>query len=72
MDQVPLSMGSSLQEYWSGVPCPPPGFFPDPGMETASSALAGGFFTIKSPGKPDHGLVVQSISYILLIYSPGG
>ena len=27
---------------------------------------------MESPGKPDHGLVVQSISYVLLIYSPGG
>ena len=26
--QAPLSMGSSSQEYWSGLPCPPPGIFP--------------------------------------------
>ena len=25
---APLSMGSSSQEYWSGLPCPPPGIFP--------------------------------------------
>ena len=46
--QVPLSMGFSGQEYWSGLPCPSPGDLPDPGMEPTSlgsPALAGGFFT---------------------------
>ena len=45
--QAPLSMGFSRQEYWSGLPCPPPGD-PDPGIDPASlmsPALAGGFFT---------------------------
>ena len=40
-----LSMGFSRQEYWSGWPCPPPGDLPDPGIEFASPALAGRFFT---------------------------
>ena len=43
--QSPLSMGFSRQEYWSGLPFPPPGDFPDAGIEPASPALAGGFFT---------------------------
>ena len=46
--QAPPSMGFSRQEYWSGVPCPPPGDLPHPGMEPVSlmsPALAGGFFT---------------------------
>ena len=30
------SMGFSGQEYWSGLPCPPPGDCPDPGMEPMS------------------------------------
>ena len=50
--QVPLSVGFSSQEYWSGVPFPPPGDLPNPGIEPTSSALAGGFFTTKPPGKP--------------------
>ena len=25
--QAPLTMGFSRQEYWSGLPCPPPGIF---------------------------------------------
>ena len=31
--QAPLSMGFSRQEYWSGLPCPPPGDLPHPGTE---------------------------------------
>ena len=31
--QALLSMGPSRVEYWSGLPCPPPGDLPDPGME---------------------------------------
>ena len=30
--QPPLSMGFSRQEYWSGLPCPPPGDLPDLGI----------------------------------------
>ena len=46
--QASLSMGFSRQEYWSGLPGPPPGDLPDPGIEPSflmSPALAGGFFT---------------------------
>ena len=46
--QAPLSLRFSKQEYWSGLPLPPPRDFPDPGikpMSPASPALAGGFFT---------------------------
>ena len=46
--QAPLSLGFSKQEYWSGLPFPPPGDLPDPGIELlslSSPALAGGFFT---------------------------
>ena len=35
--QAPLSVGFSRQEYWSGLPCPPPGDLPDPGTEPMSS-----------------------------------
>ena len=34
--QPPLSMESSRQIYWSGLPCPPPGDLPDPGIEPMS------------------------------------
>ena len=36
--QAPLSMGFSRQEYWRGLPLPPPGDLPDPGIEPASLA----------------------------------
>ena len=53
--QAPLSMEFSRQEYWSGLPCLPPGDLPNPEMEPTSPvspALAGGFFTTELPGKP--------------------
>ena len=53
--QAPLSIGFSRQEYWNGLPCPPPGDLPSPGIEPASlvsPALAGRFFTSELPGKP--------------------
>ena len=43
------------QEYWSGLPFPSPGGFPDAGikpMSPASPALPGGFFTTETPGNP--------------------
>ena len=36
--QAPLSMGFSRQEYWSGLPCTPPGGLPDLGIKPASPA----------------------------------
>ena len=55
--QAPLSMGFSRQEYWSGLPFPPPGDLPNTETEpasVASLALAGGFFTTVPPGKPNY------------------
>ena len=34
--QAPLSLGFSRQEYWGGLPCPPPGALPDPEIESMS------------------------------------
>ena len=50
--QAPLSMEFSWQEYRSGLPLPPPGDLPDPGIKPASPALAGSFFTAAAPGTP--------------------
>ena len=36
--QAPLSMEFSRQEFWSGVPIPPPGYLPHPGTEPVSLA----------------------------------
>ena len=54
MCQAPLSIGFSRQEYWSGLPCPPPGDLPDSGigpMSLKSPALAGRFFTTSTTWK---------------------
>ena len=51
--QAPFSMGFSRQEYWSRLPCPPPGEFPDPG--TKLSCLLHwqvGSLPLAPPGKP--------------------
>ena len=49
--QALLSMGLFRQEYWSGLPCTPPGDLPDPGvqpMSLMSPTLAGVIFTIST------------------------
>ena len=49
--QTPLPMEFSRQEYWSGMPFPPPGHLPDPGIEPtslASPVLMGIFFTTRA------------------------
>ena len=46
--QAPLSMEFSRQEYWSGLPFPPSGDLPHPGLELetpVSPAIVGRFFT---------------------------
>ena len=43
-----LSMEFSRQEYWSQLPFPPPGDLPDPGIEPASLAFTGGYFTTQN------------------------
>jgi len=65
--QASLFIGFSWQEYWSGLPCPPPRDLPDPGIKPASlaspalaggfpgalaPALAGRFPGVLAPGKP--------------------
>ena len=61
--QAPLSMEFSKQECCSGLPFPPPGDLPNPGIELASPtspALAGGFFSTMPPGEP-HVLLIKYI-----------
>ena len=52
-------MGFTRQEYWSGLPFPPLGDLPDPGIDPASPSspeLAGGFSTTEPLGKPSYKL----------------
>ena len=58
--------GFSRQEYWSGLPSPPPEDLPNPGTEPAfpmAPALGGEFFTDKSQGKPKQ----QQMLYIKVV-----
>ena len=50
--QSPLSIGFSRQEYWSGLPCPPPGDHPNPGMEARSPGLQTNSLPSEPPGNP--------------------
>ena len=50
--KAPLVHEFSWQEYWNGLSFPPSGNLPNAGMEPASPALAGGFFTAEPPEKP--------------------
>ena len=49
--QAPLSLGCSRQEYWSGLPCSPPGDLPNPGVELRSPALQMDSLPSEPPGK---------------------
>ena len=48
--QAPLSMGFPRQEYWSGLPFPPSGDLPDPGIEPRSPAPQANSLPILKPG----------------------
>ena len=50
--QAPLSMGFPRQEYWSGLPFPPPGDRPDAGTEHSSPELQGVSYTVVSFMEP--------------------
>ena len=63
--QSPLSTRFPKQEYWSGLPFPPPGDLPDLGIELAplaAPALADRYFTAEPSGKPPtfHEYLVQT------------
>ena len=62
--QAPLSMAPSTQEYWSGLPRPPPGIFPTQGLNPVSltsPALAGGFFTTSTTWEVQHSLIWRGV-----------
>ena len=66
--QSPLSNGFSRQEYWSELPCPPPGDLPNPGIEPTSlmsPALAGGFFTTSDSWEAPFVVYYGYISFLL-------
>ena len=52
--QARLSMGFSKQEYWSGLPCPPPEDIPNPGIKPRSPTLQIDSLPAELPGKPKY------------------
>ena len=65
------SIGFSRQEYWSGLPCPPPGDLPHPGIKPVSltsPALAGRFFTTSATWEP-YVFKIDTIDIILSMLS---
>ena len=50
--RAPLSMGFSRQEYWRGLPFPPPGDLPDPGIKPVSPALQANSSLLSPRGSP--------------------
>ena len=60
--QAPLSMEFSSQEYWSGLPCPPAGYLPDPGIKPTSlmsPALASRLFTTSTTWEVPFSAILQ-------------
>ena len=57
----------SRQEYWSGLPCSPPGDLPDPGIEPRSPTLQGNSLPSEPPGKPKN-TRVGSLSFLQGIF----
>ena len=71
--QAPLSMGFSRQEYWSGLPFPPPGDLLNPGIEPASLAslaLADRFFTTSTTWEAKSHCPLLISSQVTLASSP--
>ena len=69
--QALLSVGFSRQEYWSGLPCPPPGDLPNPGIEPASPALSGRFFIPEVWGKPDFRCPCVNFTFLIICFFSG-
>ena len=68
--QDPLSMVLSRQEYWSGLPFPTPGDFPNPEIELtslASPVLACGFFTTRATWEAQWVIISNSDTVILTL-----
>ena len=59
-------MGFSRQEYWSGLPCPPPGDLTDPGIESAASMWQVDYLLLSHQGSPCYevDVIINFISHM--------
>ena len=63
-------MGFPRLEYWSGLQFPSPGDLPDPEIEAACPALAGGLFTTVPPGKSLYSIYLLPLFFFFFLISP--
>ena len=69
--QAPLSLESSRQEYWNGLPFPSPGNLPAPGIKPRSPAMQADFLPRGPPGKPPVTIITAKASFCVLCkYDP--
>ena len=59
--QAPLSMGFFRQEYYSGLPFPPPGDLPNPGTEPGSPASQADSLPSEPLGKPGENRILLTV-----------
>ena len=73
VSRLPCPWGFSRQEYYSGLPCPPPGDLPNPGIKHRFPTLQADSLPTEPPGKPatfwimdrDSGLEITRLSPFL-------
>ena len=71
--QAPLSTGFSRQEYWSGLPRPPPGGLPKPGIEPVSPMLQADSLPLSHQGSPHTMQILKvgnSLNVIITLIEP--
>ena len=68
--QTPLSMKFSRQDYWNGLPYQPPGYLPNPGIESGSPPLQADYLLSEPPWKPTSVQLIGIISIILKLKIP--
>ena len=70
--QAPLSMGFSRQEYWSGLPCLPPGDLPNPGTEPGTPTLQADSLPSEPLGETPYSCRICAIKNQVRILYRGG
>ena len=78
--QAPLSMGFSMQPYWSSLPCSSPGYLPNLGVKPRFPALQADSLPPEPPGKPHRvpgrkknpSKISQNAAFLILQTFPSG
>ena len=67
--QAPLSMEFSRQKYWSGLPHPPPGDLPNPGIEPKSFVLQADSIPLSHQGSPMYMYTYMNMYMCMYMYT---